>query len=808
MRSDDEVFVTRCIEGDQAAFDFLVSKYKEVVHAYAYHKVGDYQEAQDIAQEVFIKAYSKLGQLKWPHRFQSWLYTIVSNECKMWLRKRSKEREKEISWEDVSSDELSELADRAHEDEEMKLTVASAMETLPADNQLALSLYYMSDLSIKEIAHFMGISANTVKGKLYRARQQLGERLEKMLGRQLRKEKLRSGFIFAVVDSIRNMPIPSPPEPPPVKWRPISIGTALLIGIIGFGISFGGRISSNIFTPKSVETPFEVYLLRDLGEQAVLDMKDDSEDRFFTLQDIALQRGHEEGNNKESEMESRIEDLRRNRMATMAKGTNDRAEKLQRGEEAFRHGFRQDPMQFLDSDQSLQGAMARTFVFQSPLEGDRQILQKRIDEILAEQLDDGTLSDDEQHRIQFTAEKLIELAELGADPGSPEIKRAIEAILRERSDGDEETLGLYAVRALCMFGITDRPEVLAGLRQLVEDEDEWNGPYKLCPWTPSEHLMTLWVARDLYDVEPLVAKSLSWIADGLNDAGCLSYKDPWGFVKMAGVIDHPLAGKIAEREIQMLLRAQKPDGGWGDQSFHVFRALVKHDLMDRVRALPPLESDWQIVRSIPAPEGDLFTMTWDGQRLWVRDGKTNEAIAVSPQDGKVLRRVKLPVDKVFGIGWWDDALAVTQTEPKRLLQVDPETGEIKQEISLDSIYMVMGVTQVDGKMWIGDGFNCVVSIVDPAHPEDGCDTLVLGGPGPTSLASDGNAVWHFDFWAPAIIKSDLNGQLLDWGEKPFDGSVNGLAWDGEMLWALDNEQKRICAIEKSVHLEELASETP
>ena len=259
-----------------------------MVHAYAYHKVGDYQEAQDIAQEVFIKAYSKLGQLKSPHKFQSWLYTIVSNECKMWLRKHSKEREQKVYLEDAPADELTELAMRAHSDEEMKFTVKNAMGTLPADNQLALSLYYMSDLSVKEVANFMGISPNTVKGKLHRARKQLGERLENMLGKQLELEKLKSGFIFAVVDSIKNMPIPSVPKPSSVKWTPIPlpITAVLLIGIIGFGLSFGGGISSDIsaFGPIEDIPSFEVSLLSTFDEREVLSMKSASENKFPATQ--------------------------------------------------------------------------------------------------------------------------------------------------------------------------------------------------------------------------------------------------------------------------------------------------------------------------------------------------------------------------------------------------------------------------------------------------------------------------------------------------------------------------------------------
>ena len=168
------MFVTRCLEGDQTAFAFLVDKYKEVVHAYAYRNVDDYQQAEDIAQEVFIKAYRKLAQLKWPHKFRSWLYTIVSNECKLWLRDHSREQEQEVSWDDVPPENLDELAVRNHSDEDIELTVRSAMETLPDDRQIALSLFYMSSMSVREIAHFMGVSPNSVKIKLYRGRRQLG----------------------------------------------------------------------------------------------------------------------------------------------------------------------------------------------------------------------------------------------------------------------------------------------------------------------------------------------------------------------------------------------------------------------------------------------------------------------------------------------------------------------------------------------------------------------------------------------------------------------------------------------------------
>ena len=259
-----------------------MSKYREMVHAYAYCKVGSYQEAEDITQEVFIKAYRKLGQLRWPHRFQSWLYSIVANECKMWIRSRSRKRVQEVPLEEVSVDELNEIALRSDNDEEINLTVQKAMETLPDDRQLVLSLYYMSNLSVKEIAYFMGVSPNSIGIKLHRARKQLGERLEKMIGKHLSKEKLKAGFVFKVAESIGNMPIPSLPKPHPIRWAPspIAIGIALLVGIIGYGISSGKDVPRNMNLLKPVETSFAVSLLPDSGEQKTLDMKTSDESQL------------------------------------------------------------------------------------------------------------------------------------------------------------------------------------------------------------------------------------------------------------------------------------------------------------------------------------------------------------------------------------------------------------------------------------------------------------------------------------------------------------------------------------------------
>jgi len=471
------------------------------------------------------------------------------------------------------------------------------------------------------------------------------------------------------------------------------------------------------------------------------------------------------------------------------------------------HGFRQDPMTWVEQDRTLQGAMVRTRVLGKPRRGDRKLMQAEIDKILAKQLDDGRLSDDPNHSYQFTAEALIRLAGMGCPAGRAEVKKAVAAVLAKPKANQADPYGIYDVRAFCLLGLTDQPKfrdlARAGLGRIMAREKEWNSPNAGCPWTPIEHLITLWHGREVAKTEPLLAKALTWIAKGINPAGCLSYKDPWGFVRLASVVDHPLAKTILEREVPMLLRAQRPDGGWGDKSLVAFRALHRHGLLEPLRKRPPLPPDWRIVKSIPAPAADCFTLAWDGKRLWTKCGKTSEAVAVSPADGKVVRRLKLRAKGAFGLGTWDDDLAVTDNKAKKLLRIDAETGKVVREIDLGKMEWINGVTEVGGKLAVGDGFMGNVMIYDPADPAKP-EPRVLGGPIPVDLATDGDAVWHLDVWAPALIKSGLgrHGHLLDWGEKPFDGRCDGIAFDGTRLWALDRKGQRICAIEKDAPAEQ------
>jgi hypothetical protein len=456
-------------------------------------------------------------------------------------------------------------------------------------------------------------------------------------------------------------------------------------------------------------------------------------------------------------------------------------------------------MQFVQNDQSLQGALVRTFIFHHPADDDADIIQRRIEEILAEQRDDGSFGDTSKE----TGERLLRLLELGLPPDRAEVARGVEALLRQKRAGQnadewvekEGALSIYALHALCLLGRSDVPEVQFSLNWYIGNPDEWNDPWKGCPWTPEVFWTALWAGRALADTAPTINDGLRRVAESTNAAGCCAYNDPYGFLDACGQIDTPQARTLLEKLIPLILRGQQPDGGWGDNSFFVFRALQPHGLLESLRKLPPLPPDWRTVRSIPAPAGDLSSLAWDGERLWTYDREQKAALALSPADGEVVRIVPLAFENVKGIGWWDGSLAVTQSDPKVLSQVNAETGETEREIVIDEgdWTWVGSVAQVNGKVWVVDEFSPGVIVINPAKPDDR-DLRILAGPGPGSLAAAPDGVWHSDFWAHMLVETDPEGKLLEWGDLPFD--VRGLAHDGQHLWALDGDSDRVCTIEK------------
>ena len=152
--------------------------------------------------------------------------------------------------------------------ERWQVDLEQALSELPDDNRVAVSMFYMGDCSLKEISEFLGVSVNTVKGKLYRARQQLGNALSDRYGSLLKSQKLKGGFLMQFMEQIRGIPSPTMVS----SWSSTAIGkivfslimaVCVLIGVARYGTDSSTSLSMNRI---GVEEATEVALLAPIAD--------------------------------------------------------------------------------------------------------------------------------------------------------------------------------------------------------------------------------------------------------------------------------------------------------------------------------------------------------------------------------------------------------------------------------------------------------------------------------------------------------------------------------------------------------------
>lgn len=162
--------------GDGRAFGLLVESYSRPVYNLTYRMLGNAEEAEDAAQETFLRAFSRLEQYDANHKFSTWLFSIANHYCIDRLRKR---RVTQISIDDNPVLENLEGDDPAPDKMalrgERRVEVQQLMAQLDPDYRTPLALRYWEDLSYEEIAETMGLTVAAVKSRLFRARQRMGE---------------------------------------------------------------------------------------------------------------------------------------------------------------------------------------------------------------------------------------------------------------------------------------------------------------------------------------------------------------------------------------------------------------------------------------------------------------------------------------------------------------------------------------------------------------------------------------------------------------------------------------------------------
>jgi len=179
---DDEFYIDQVVKGNNNAFAGLVDKHKEMVYTIAAKILRNPEDAEEIAQDTFLKAFNALSSFKREAKFSTWLYRIAYNAAISRSRKKRHEfaaiDEEMIS--NYTTDSVSKSVNELDQEEQIA-AINTLMEKLPEEENLLLSLFYKKERSVEEISEITGYSQSNVKVKLYRIRKRMYSDLERYL---------------------------------------------------------------------------------------------------------------------------------------------------------------------------------------------------------------------------------------------------------------------------------------------------------------------------------------------------------------------------------------------------------------------------------------------------------------------------------------------------------------------------------------------------------------------------------------------------------------------------------------------------
>lgn len=241
MVANDVQLIRRILSGDDEAFGVLIQKYRKGVHALVWRKIGDFHYAEEITQDVFLQVYKKLSTLKNPSQFAGWLYVIVDRLCINWLRRHKPAAQ---SLEATSTKEIEEFSYACYVSEQRETeslerrhaVVRKLLKKLPESERTVVTLYYLGDMTTKEIGKFLGVSVNTIKSRLRRGRKRLLDNQELLVQKVLGGVQLSENLTSQIMRQIADMkPIPPPAAKP--LFPSVAFGTATLLIILLLGAS-------------------------------------------------------------------------------------------------------------------------------------------------------------------------------------------------------------------------------------------------------------------------------------------------------------------------------------------------------------------------------------------------------------------------------------------------------------------------------------------------------------------------------------------------------------------------------------------
>lgn len=263
MAHTDAELIRRILRGDQDAFSPLVKKYQKGVHTLAWRKIGDFHIAQEITQDAFLTAYRKLRTLKNHNQFAGWLYVIAANLCRDYLKKNR------LPMESLDADNTNEVDKVSYSryvaekqeneaDETRREIVKELLKKLPESERTVIMMHYLGEMTIKAISEFLGVSQNTVKSRLSRARNRLRKE-EDIIQENLGSFQLPDTLAENIMQEVsRITPVP-PAAGKPVAPLAVSAASAVLIFLLmGVGTQYLSRFQKPYSLDATSEPTVEI----------------------------------------------------------------------------------------------------------------------------------------------------------------------------------------------------------------------------------------------------------------------------------------------------------------------------------------------------------------------------------------------------------------------------------------------------------------------------------------------------------------------------------------------------------------------
>jgi len=259
MVENDVQLIRRILSGDDEAFSVLVQKYQKNVHALVWRKIGDFHIAEEITQDTFLRVYKSLATLKNPNLFAGWLYVIANRLCINWIQKNGPAMQ---SLENTPMEEI-ERSSYTHylsEQSEVKASerqgeiVQKLLQKLPESERTVVTLYYLGEMTTKEIAKFLGVSVNTIKSRIRRARERLQNQEELLISKTLGSVQLPANLTESIMREVANIKqVPAPVAKPLLPWAAFGAAAVLVILLLGVSNQYLARFQK----PYSFEAQSE-----------------------------------------------------------------------------------------------------------------------------------------------------------------------------------------------------------------------------------------------------------------------------------------------------------------------------------------------------------------------------------------------------------------------------------------------------------------------------------------------------------------------------------------------------------------------